>query len=181
VKKRILEHPEDYIAYALGLVGLLLILIPGRLTEAAPLLVGAGLRIWGVFDIAGIVFLGHVGEKPGRIILFIALGAAIIHNRKDGVELMGFVWAIVALSEAAEEINEFIAQKKVTVIGGLLTLISIVLAVMLLFEPFEHFSFHVRILGIEMLLSVVARQWMAYKKIKESAEKKETVIEVTPK
>ena len=181
MKRRILELEEDYIAYILAFVGLLLIVIPGRITDVAPLIVGAGLLIRGVFGVASAAFFGVFGMKPGRILLSLALGAAIIHNRKDGVELMGFVWAIMALSEAGEEISEFIEHKKVPVVDGLLTLASVVLAIMLLFEPFEHFSFHVRILGIEMLLSVVARQHIKISERKERVKEKETVIEVTEK
>ena len=40
----------------------------------------------------------------------------------------------------------------------LLVLIETVLAIMLLFDPVEHFTFHVRILGIEIILSVL--QWL---------------------
>ena len=42
-------------------------------------------------------------------------------------------------------------------ISLLIAVASTALAIMLLFDPFEHFSFHVRILGIEMVLSIFAR------------------------
>jgi hypothetical protein len=36
--------------------------------------------------------------------------------------------------------------------------ITVAFAVMLLFAPFEHFAFHVRILGLEILSSVFVRK-----------------------
>ena len=65
---------------------------------------------------------------------------------------------MLSLYETAEEITESYIHKNYSVTGIISSVISIALAVLLLFNPFEHFSFHVRILGLEMIASVISNR-----------------------
>ena len=90
--------------------------------------------------------------------LYVILGAAILYYREDSLGPIGSIWALFTLVEVAEEVNEAYHHRKMpSVISLLIVVASTALAIMLLFDPFEHFSFHVRILGIEMVLSIFAR------------------------
>lgn len=157
MKKWILELEEDWIVGIFAVLGLVLIIFPTPLTEAAHYIIGVGLLLRGAAGLFVILRYKTDEIKPGKLILYMALGAAVIYHQSDAVQLMGFVWAIMALDEVGEEINEMIEERRYPVWRILAAIVSAVLAVMLLFNPFHHFSVHVRVLGIEMLVSVFVR------------------------
>lgn len=85
--------------------------------------------------------------------------------KKDGkpgcMRLWVYCWSFSlsnSLYETVEEITESYIHKSYSVIGIISSVISIALAVLLLFNPFEHFSFHVRILGLGMIASVISNR-----------------------
>ena len=67
------------------------------------------------------------------------------------------IWAVLVLVEVSEEINAMWRKKHYSVFHLVLALISVLLAVMLMVNPFEHFITHVRVLGLEVVSSCFAR------------------------
>jgi len=63
-----------------------------------------------------------------------------------------------SLEEAGKEITESFEKENFSVIRTIFAAITIVLAILLLFDPFEHFTFHVRVLGLEMLSYLFVRK-----------------------
>ncbi|MBQ7623657.1 MAG: hypothetical protein IJS65_00090 [Clostridia bacterium] len=167
MKKWILELEEDWIAYIFAALGLVLIIFPEPLTDAAHYVIGVGLLLRAFAGLFAVLRFHTEEIEPGKLILYFALGAAVIYHKTDSVQLMGFVWAIMALYEVGEEIDEMIREKKASFLQVLVLTVSTVLAVLLLFSPFHHFAFHVRVLGIEMLLSVFIRHTVVLKKKKK--------------
>ena len=171
MKKWILELEEDWIVWIFAALGLTLVIFPGKLTNAAHWIIGVGLILRALAGLFAILRFHTKEIEPGKLLLYFALGAAVIYHEMDSVQLMGFVWAIMSLYEVGEEIDEMIRDKKAPPLRLAACVVSTVLAVLLLFSPFHHFSFHVRVLGIEMLVSVFIRHTIVLrKKNKEKTE-----------
>lgn len=158
MKKIIIGAERDWLVFLSALSGLALILFPEQLSNLIPFFAGIGLVLNGLAS--GFVCWRYhdAGAKPGRAVLFLALGISILLNSSEAIGVIGAIWAMISLNEAAEEINEAAENKHFAPLQAVMTVISIALAVMLLFDPFEHFVTHVRILGLEMIASVFIRR-----------------------
>ena len=158
VKHHIITLEDEMQLALFGVVGILLIAFPEDLSDAIPYLVGLALLIYGLICLVHCVRFRDDTAEPGFDVLYIILGAAILYYRENSLGPIGSIWALFTLVEVAEEVNEaYHHRKRPSVISLLIAAASTALAIMLLFDPFEHFSFHVRILGIEMVLSIFAR------------------------
>ena len=77
--------------------------------------------------------------------------------REQSLGVIGVIWAMLSLEETAEEINEYYHTRQFS-LGRLIWLvITVVLAILLMHDPFEHFVFHMRILGLEMIATAFVR------------------------
>lgn len=158
VKHHIITLEDEMQLALFGIVGILLIAFPEDLSDAIPYLVGLSLLIYGLICLVHCIRFRDDTAEPGFDVLYVILGAAILYYREDSLGPIGSIWALFTLVEVAEEVNEAYHHRKMpSVISLLIAVASTALAIMLLFDPFEHFSFHVRILGIEMVLSIFAR------------------------
>ena len=157
LKKMIIEMEKDWIAFLFGVVGVLLILFPNQLMHVAPVLVGTGLVLRGLLNL--LILWRYPNEKlnPGKIVLYLVLGAAILRNAADSIGVIGVIWAMLSLNEVEDDINEAVKNHHISVFRTVMVVITIALALMLLFDPSGHFALHVRILGLEMLASVFVR------------------------
>lgn len=158
MKKLIVSLDKDWLAFLSGLIGILLIIFPEQLTTIMPWLLGITLVLHGITG--AVVFFKYKDQNsnPGAIIIYVVLGAAILVHNGEAIGVIGVIWAVLSLKEVAEEITEAYREKHFSVFRMIMSLISVALAVMLLFDPFEHFEFHVRVLGLEMLSSVFVRR-----------------------
>lgn len=158
MKKLIIGLDKDWLAFLSGLIGILLIIFPEQLTNITPWLLGSMLLVHGITS--AVVFFKYKDENsdPGAIIIYVVLGTAILVHNSDAIGVIGAIWAMISLREVAEEITEAYKEKHFSVFRVIMSIISVALAVMLLFDPFEHFSLHVRVLGLEMLNSVFVRR-----------------------
>ena len=85
------------------------------------------------------------------------MGLTIMIRRSEATGIIGVIWAVLVLVEVSEEINAMWREKHCSVFHLVLALISVMLAVMLMVNPFEHFITHVRVLGLEVVSSCFAR------------------------
>lgn len=159
MKKFIVGLKNDWIALLFAVIAILLIIFPMEFTAAIPYMLGLVLIVDGI---AGIVMLCKKRSTrltPGAVVIAIVLGAAILFHKADAVGPIGAIWAMVSLFKVAEEITQSVENKSFSAIQVIVSAGTVALAVMLLFDPFEHFAVHVRILGIEMLLYVLLRAY----------------------
>lgn len=158
MKKFIMGLEHDWIAFALAVVGMLLIIFPIQLTVEIPFMLGAGLLVHAV--ISTIMYFKYKDKevKIGKVVIYAVLGISILHYNGDAIGAIGGLWAMMSLYEVGEEINEMTEEKRFSVFRIIMSAISITLAVMLLFDPFEHFTTHVRVLGLEIISSVFVRR-----------------------
>ncbi len=150
---------KNWIAFLYGAMGVLLILFPVQLTNAVPYMLGFGLIARGIIGAVVVLKYGHASNvKVGWILIDIVLGIAILYHNSASLGAIGAIWAMMSLYEVAEELSDSYARRDFSVIRMIFSAITVALAVMLMFNPFQHFVFHVRILGLEMLSTVFARR-----------------------
>ncbi len=165
MEKFILKLRNDRLVVLFAVIGLLLIAFPAQVTGVAPYLIGALLILHAALNLVLLRHRPELGDRlmmnavnPGRSFLFLVLGVAILVRRGDSIGPLGSIWAVLTLYEVHAEINEMVREKHFPILRVLLALVETALAIMLLLDPVEHFTFHVRILGIEMILYVVERR-----------------------
>ena len=66
---------------------------------------------------------------------------------------------IISLREGAYEIDEILNGRKITIPQAIMLFLSFIFAAMLLFDPFHHFEFHVRLVGFEMIFDTLDFMW----------------------
>ncbi len=159
MKKLVIGLQNDWLAYLFGAMGILLIIFPETFTGATPYMLGIGLLVKAVIGIISVVkYKKETKAKAGNIVIDVVLGCAILFHNANAIGAIGAFWAMASLHEVAEEITEAFENRKFSLFRMIASAITIALAVMLLFAPFEHFAFHVRILGLEILSSVFVRK-----------------------
>ena len=165
MKKWIAGLKDVRLVYAAVVIGALLIIFPDHFKGIAPHALGAALMIYAVINFVVLRQYPDIGKhlgmkdiNPGRSFVLFVLGAAILAQHSDAIGPIGSIWAMLSLYGAGVEINEMAQENKVHAFNVITVLISTALAILLLFDPFEHFSVHVRVLGLEMIVSVFQRR-----------------------
>ena len=176
---KIIQKLRDHrLVYLSAAVGLLLILFPKEFTGIAPYVISAVLIVRVILTL----FIKRGNDKfakrlvlgpatPGDCFVSLVLCGMMIAYGAGSIGPLGSIWAILSLLEAGRELDEMVHEHRYPPIRLIIMLIMTVLAILLLFDPEEHFAFHVRILGIEIILS--ACQWLGLFKrfgIKEHTE-----------
>lgn len=167
MEKFLLRLKDDRLVCAFAALGALMIAFPAQFTGIAPHVLGALLILYAAANFLLLRRNPALGEKlmmrrvnPGQSFVFLVLGIAVLVKRREAIGPLGSIWAVLTLYEVLAEINEMAREKHFPVLRVLLVLIETVLAIMLLFDPEEHFTFHVRILGIEMILYAFERRYV---------------------
>lgn len=141
--------------YAFALLGIVLIIFPKQITNYASELIGGLMCLYGAFDL----FMHHFYKThhihTGTSLLYLILGAVILFQTEQALVTIGITWGIISLREGAYEVDEIMHGRELTVPQALMLLLSFVFAVMLLFDPFHHFEFHVRLVGFEMIFDTL--------------------------
>ena len=144
----------------LWLVGALCILFPTQVADVLPFLLGSVMLAVGVMRMG--VYLWDKrfleGETPelGQDIIVLVMGVVFLCAGTEAVGLMGVVWGIIGLKKAAETINQALRQfclHQKALLAAAEAAIRVVLALALLFNPFEKFSAHMVLLGVELILT----------------------------
>ena len=170
MKKLIVGLDKDWLAFISGLIGVLLIIFPRNFVILIPWLLGITLLLHAVTSF--VILLKYKDQKinAGSIIIYAVLGAVILIHSAQAVGVIGSIWAMISLKEVADEITQSYVEKRFSVFRLVVAAVSVALAIMLLFDPFEHFEFHVRVLGLEMLSSVFVRKHNIIQNKKDSQE-----------
>ena len=148
---------REIILYALAVFGVLLIVIPQHLVKIVPYVLGVGLMLYACVNIFLIVRSGDREAKPGRNLVYLVVGLVSVLQRHNALGTIGVLWAMLTLMDCAGEINEFYETRQLHVFPMLWMVVSIVLAFMLMHDPMEHFVFHMRILGAEIIAHAFMR------------------------
>ena len=140
-------------------VGLFCILFPTKFSALIPLIVGLAMAAAGIFSIlacrAGRKSMLPIPPTYGEPIVLTLLGLVIFLSQNSSLLVLGVVWGLLGLSKGAREINSFIyrvSHKENFFFPLILGILEIIFGLILIYEPTEHISFHVIILGINMVL-----------------------------
>ena len=172
MKKVILNLQQDRLVFLFIIIGIVLLIFPEAVAAVIPYILGFGLLIYAVVTIVISLKYPDSDAKLGDGIVKAVIGIVILFLDADSLSVIGVIWAVQSLFDAAEEIEEFRESKKFNIISFICIVLSIVFAVMLMMDPFEHFSVHVFILGLEIIVSVFIRRRRLIKR-DESEKNKE--------
>ena len=158
---------DNRMVYAFVILGVILVVFPNEMGIAAPYVLGIGQIIYGCLSVILSLKYPDSLVSLGDGLVSIIIGVTLLIQKGDSVAALGFVWAMISLTEAAKEIDEYRRTKKVSVINICSIIVTIVLAFLLMANPFAHFYTHVRILGLEIIASAIVKGRMEWKKRKE--------------
>ena len=140
-------------------LGLICILFSEHLTTVLPYIMGSTMVVFG--GLIGSSYLtnqeraGQRSEDLTYGIVLLILGAAFIVQGPNTLGVLGTVWAVIGVRKAAKSLNRAIEKIKVKerFLAHVMEFsVRIVLALVLLFNPFEKFSTHIAILGLELIV-----------------------------
>lgn len=156
--KQINEVPS----IAFFILGALCILFPTHVAGALPFLLGGIMLATGILHGTDYFrdkrFLENDSQGIGPDIILSVMGIAFLCAGAEAVGLMGVVWGIIGLRKASTSIDEAlrrIYQHRPAVLLTSEAAIRVVLALALVFAPFEKFSAHIVLLGFELILTNV--------------------------
>ena len=131
-------------------LGLICILFSEHLTTVLPYIMGSTMVVFG--GLIGSSYLTNqerAGQRSADLtygIVLLILGAAFIVQGPNTLGVLGTVWAVIGVRKAAKSLKErFLAHV-------IEFSVRIVLELVLLFNPFEKFSTHIAILGLELIV-----------------------------
>ena len=161
MKKLIMGLQDNRQVFVFAVLGLLLVLFPKEIGTAAPYILGILMVLYGCLNIIlSLKYDDDASLSLGDGVVHIVIGGVLLFQKGESIVLIGLVWAMISLYEAAREIDEFRKERKFTpvqIIRMIGMIISIALAVLLMINPFAHFYTHVRILGLEIIAASLVR------------------------
>lgn len=140
------------------ILGVVLILCSGHVTRILPYLLGGAMALTAV--LRGIndyktrkLVQDHSDELTSCIVLLI-MGVAFILQGSNALGAIGTTWAMIGIGKASKSLKQAICrlyQRQHFAIPAIEFLLRMTLALILLFHPFEKFSTHIIILGLELI------------------------------
>lgn len=142
------------------ILGAICIFFPTHVAGILPFLLGGIMLIAGIMH--GATYLRNkcfLDDKPqgiGTDVVLAVMGVAFLCAGSETVGLMGVVWGIIGLRKASGTIDQALRrvyQRQPALLLAVEAAIRIALALALLFAPFEKFSPHIVLLGLELILA----------------------------
>ena len=158
MKKWILSLEKDSHVYVFVVMGLIMAAFPGYVGQAVPYLLGAGALFFGILHVAMCLRHKNSSVSLGGGVIRIVIGVVLLLQKAESIAIIGVIWAVYSLFGAAQEIDECRNSKKTDPVSLITIPATIVLAAMLMMDPFAHFNTHVRILGLEIIAAALVRR-----------------------
>ncbi len=141
-------------------LGFICILFCQSLTTVIPYLIGLGMCLNGIFGIyTGFDRHEYRTLQTSQIatsLVMLLVGLTVFVNAAEtALGFLGIVWGLISLLKGAGEVNHALYRlwKRERGISLMLTaLLEISLGLILIMDPFEHFSVHVAFLGLTMIV-----------------------------
>lgn len=151
---------QNVICYLFPVIGVVCILLPGYVTAVLPYLVGGAMVLAGIIrgvnDIRNKEFLSRSPYELAHGLILLIMGTAFMVQGANSLGPMGTTWAILGIRKASKSLGRVIRQihaKEHFIAPIMEFMLRITLALVLLFEPFEKFSAHIAILGLELIVT----------------------------
>ena len=153
---------QNVICYLFPVIGVVCILLPGYVTAVLPYLLGGAMAlagmVRGVNDIRNKELLSRSSDGLTHGLILLIMGTAFMVQGTKSLGPMGTTWAILGIRKASKSLGRAIRQIQAEehFIAPIMEfLLRITLALILLFDPFEKFSTHVVILGLELIATSI--------------------------
>ena len=153
---------QTIICYLFPIIGVVCILLPGYMTAVLPYLLGGAMvlagMVRGVNDIRNKELLSQNSYELAHGLILLIMGTAFIVQGARSLGPMGTTWAIIGIRKASKSLGRAIQQidaKEHFIAPIMEFLLRITLALILLFDPFEKFSTHIAILGLELIVTSI--------------------------
>ena len=160
MREMILELKRDRQVFAFAVLGLILVLFPEGVEAQLPYILGVVMLIYAAVNLVVCFRYPDSEVRMGKSLLMGALGVVVCLQKAESIGTLGIIWAILSLQDTAEELEDYRRTKIIRPINVIGIIVSVILAVLLLLAPFEHFSMHIRVLGLEMISAVFIRRRM---------------------
>ncbi len=145
-----------------SILGIICIIFSEKITAVLPYLIGGAMMLIGTLMIAAYIrskkFLEPVSKNLVYGTMMAIMGISFLIKGKNAIGALGTTWAIIGIINASESLGlaiENICLRKKYAAFLAEFIVRITLALILLFNPFEKFSFHVMILGLELIFSSI--------------------------
>ena len=151
---------QALICYLFPMIGVVCILLPAQVTTVLPYLLGGAMALAGIIRVINYIqnkeFLSRSSYELAHGLILLIMGSAFIAQGTNALGPMGTTWAILGIRRASKSLERAIRQihaKEFFIAPIMEFLLRITLALILLFDPFEKFSTHVAILGLELIVT----------------------------
>lgn len=145
-------------AYLFPIIGIVCVLLPRQVTSVLPYLLGGAMTLAGMFGVLTIIrgrkACAHDSCALAHGIILLIMGAAFVLQGAKALGAMGTTWAILGIRRAAKSLETVLRrfdQEECFAAPLIEFFLRITLALVLLFDPFEKFSAHIVILGLELI------------------------------
>ena len=144
------------------IIGLICILVPELVAGGLPYILGAAMLLACAQLTSAYVKnykqIENDSEKLSLGLMMGIMGAFFLVKGQKALGAIGTTWAMIGIIKASKSLNLLV--RAIHVRAGWLALtaefaIRIGLALLLLFDPFEHITAHIAILGLEIIFSQV--------------------------
>lgn len=142
----------------LPIVGVGCLVFPQVAEEALPYLLGVPMVLSGAGSIVAVAREKDVGagkQTIGSAIVLVVLGCVTMVHGAKSTMFIGIVWGLLGLYKAAGEFDEIIAAikaKEPFVFALGVCVFELVLAILLMLNPFANIEHHLILLGIELIV-----------------------------
>lgn len=155
MKAKLVENIRNIVFPVLGVV---FILFSDHVTRILPYLLGGAMVLasilWGINAFQNQNLAREHSEELTYSIILMIMGVAFILQGSNALGAIGTTWAMIGIGKASKSLKQAICrlyQKQHFAIPAIEFLLRMTLALILLFHPFEKFSTHIIILGLELI------------------------------
>ena len=139
------------------IVGILMVLFPENLSHVFIWALGGAMILRGILVMILCLYYKEGEHGPGKVLLYVVMGLMIMYLKAESINIIGVMWAIFSLKEVSEEIDQMWKEKHVHIFCLLSSVVTVSLAIMLMMDPFDHFSTHVKVLGLMIISTTLAK------------------------
>ena len=140
------------------ILGVVFILFSDHVTRILPYLLGGAMVLasilWGINAFQNQNLVREHSEELTYSIILMIMGVAFIVQGSNALGAIGTTWAMIGIGKASKSLKQVfyrLCQKQHFAIPMIEFLLRMTLALLLLFHPFEKFSTHIIILGLELI------------------------------
>ena len=141
------------------ILGVVFILFSDHVTRILPYLLGGAMVLasilWGINAFQNQNLVREHSEELTYSIILMIMGVAFIVQGSNALGAIGTTWAMIGIGKASKSLKQVfyrLCQKQHFAIPMIEFLLRMTLALILLFHPFEKFSTHIIILGLELIV-----------------------------